>query len=292
MTQMSTRRNPIALLRTSLATLLSNPPVILPFICIAFIQLFIFEVLMFSTRYPLNIFFGPIIRRIEGEIFLHYPFNYIVLIKWWQNSFLQSAFFVLISSVFLGAAVAAIDTINNNRTVNYNAVFRRSLSAYIHLILASALSVGTMFLVSALHGLVVGRALMIRSTEGMYFILKQLVVISAPYVNLLVAVVITTLFIYLIPAIIIDKKKIGGALVANFAMLRKSFGFTFMVVFLSALLYVPAILLKTFSPTIQKSILPEFWTIIPVLSVLISLFIDAIQYTALTTYYLLKKEEK
>ena len=37
-----------------------------PFIIIVFINLFVLEILYFSARYPLSIFFAPIIGRIFG----------------------------------------------------------------------------------------------------------------------------------------------------------------------------------------------------------------------------------
>lgn len=292
MTANRSRKRPITLLKNSLATLFSNPSIIFPFICIAFTQLFIFEILLFSTRHPLNVFFGPIIQRIEGNIFLHYPFNYLVIMKWWQDAIVQSTVYVFISSLFLGMAVATIEAINNNRKINYGTLIRKSMKSYVHLFCASSLTVFSMFLLSSVHGMIIGRATEIRSTAGIFFIIKQAVLMSAPYVNLLLAIIVTTLFIFLIPIIIIDGKKITAGILINFRVLFRSLGVTLGVVFLSAMIYVPVILLKTFSALFQKQIIPELWPLIPLFSILLSLFIDAIQYTAITTYYLLTKEEK
>lgn len=292
MTENNLGKRPIALLKSSLTTLLSNPPLLFPFLCVGFIQLFLLEIIFFSTRHPLNVFFGPIIKRLEGEIFLHYPFNFLVVMKWWQNSLLQSTLYIFVTSLFIGMAIVTIEAININRTINYSAFLRKALRSYVHIFVAASLTVATMFFFSSLHGVVLGRAMAIKSVSGKFFLLKQAVLWSAPYVNLLVAVFVTSIFIFLIPIIILDGKKITSALVTNFRVLGRSWGVTLGIIFLSSLLYIPAILLKTFSPMFQKNILPELWPLIPLFTILSSLFIDAIQYTAITTLYLLTKEEK
>ena len=292
MPEKTPERKPLALLKMALAILFSNPPIVLPFLCIAFVQLFIFEILLFAGRNPLRVFMGPIIQRMEGDIFLHYPFNYLLLIKWWQNSFLQSAIYIFIGSFFLGCAVAAIEAVNSNRSSNFTALLKKTLNSYVHLFAAAVITVSSMFFFSFLHGLVIGRALAIRSESGLLLWIKQAVLLSAPFVNLFIAALVTVLFIYVIPGIVLDGRKIWGALANNFRMLAKSAGITFGVVLLSALLYIPAVVLKLFSPAYQKAVAPELWPIVPLLGVFLSLFIDALQYTAITTYYLLMKETK
>ena len=97
---------PIALLRTSLGSILQNPIILYPFALMACIQLFIIEILFFAPRHPLNLFFAPMIKTLEGERFLHYPFNYAVLNKWFAST--QMFTYVLLNSFFFGVAVMII----------------------------------------------------------------------------------------------------------------------------------------------------------------------------------------
>jgi len=76
--------HPIRLLRESVNSYIANPIILIPFLTIAFIQLFILEILYFAPRYPLRVFFGPIIERFWGEGFLHYPFYLTVIPKIFQ----------------------------------------------------------------------------------------------------------------------------------------------------------------------------------------------------------------
>lgn len=285
-------KHPVALLKIAVSTLLTRPAVFFPFVIIAFIQLVIFEVIFFAPRYPLNAFFGPLIEKMEGEIFLHYPFNFLVLTKWFQNTFLQSAIFIAISSLFIGMAVAVINMINNDETVKQKLALRKAGQSYVHLFTAALITVLAMLGMSHLHGLVIKRAMQIGATAGVKLLIKKAVLLSAPYVNLVLAVFVTTLFIFVIPIIIVEKKKIFAALVQNFKLVGKTFFPAFVVILLPALLYIPIILLRMASPILQRQFSPEILAWIAILGVVFSVIIDAVHYTAMTTFYLLQKEEQ
>ncbi|HPB68835.1 MAG TPA: hypothetical protein PLT76_04265 [Candidatus Omnitrophota bacterium] len=285
-------KQPITLIKTAISTLFIHPAILFPYAIIAFYEFLIFELLFFAPRYPLVNFFGPIIRKLEGDIFLHYPFSYYVLAKWFQSTLLQSIISVVLNSFFIGMSVAIINAINNGQPVVLKAAFKRTLASYVHLFIGVALPVATMIGLSQLHELVINRALIIRSTTGIYYVLKQAVLLSIPYFNLLLAVFSTALFIYVIPSIIIDKKKIFGALVSNFKILWKSSGFTFLVLLLPALLYLPVILLQSTTSIYKNAAPPELLGILALVGIILSIVIDIIHYTTMTTYYLLKKEEK
>jgi len=47
------------LLKGAVDTVFNNPIILLPFITIAFVQLFALEILYFSPRFPLSSFFNP-----------------------------------------------------------------------------------------------------------------------------------------------------------------------------------------------------------------------------------------
>ncbi|HPN56766.1 MAG TPA: hypothetical protein PLD92_07940 [Candidatus Omnitrophota bacterium] len=292
MSSESKSKQPIALIKTAISTLFTHPQILSPYAIIAFYEFLIFELLFFAPRYPLVTFFGPIIRKLEGEVFLHYPFSYYVLAKWFQSTLLQSVIFVVLNSFFIGVSIAIINAINNGQPVILKAAFKRAAASYVHLFIGAALPVATMIGLSQLHELVINRALVIRSTSGIYYILKQMVLLSVPYFNLFLAVFSTALFIYVIPGIIIDKKKIFGALASNFKILWKSFGFTLLVLILPALIYLPVILLQSTTSIYKDAAPPELLGILAIVGVILSIVIDIIHYTTMTTYYLLKKEEK
>lgn len=281
-------KNPIAHLRFAFNTLFNNPVIFFPFCVVAFIQILALEILFFAPRYPLSIFFGPIISKMRGDIFLHYPYNFLLLTEWFQK--IQLPIYVFFTSFFIGSAVAIIQHINNDEGVRVKDVFRRTFSAYVHLLVIALISVSVLFGLSHVYRLLMNRAVLIRSTSGIYFILKQVILVGAPYFNLLQAVFVTTLFAFVIPIIIIEKKKVGEAIILNFKNLWGSFWFLLTIIALPLLLYLPILLMRTASRHLNQEILPEAWGVFLLIGTLILLFIDATQYTAITTLYLYKKE--
>lgn len=283
-------KQPITLLRSAFSTLAGNPSILFPFACIAFIQFFLLELIFFTPRFPLNIFFGRIIVRLAGEAYLHYPFNFLLLTKWFQM--IQIPLYILCNSFFLGAAVIIIALINNEKTVHIKNIFRQALASYIHLFVAAGLSIALMSGLSFGYTLLMQRAAIIRSTSGIFYVLKRIVFDGAPYVNLLTAVFVTAIFAFVIPAIVLEKKKIFSALRENFKMLGRSFFFIFVVILLPAILYVPILLIRSNNKIVAQFVAPETWGWLIIVSVLVTLLIDAMQYTAITIYYLVKKESK
>ena len=279
----------IPLLKLSVMSLLENKIILFPFFIIFSLHLLILEILYFFPRWPLNVFFGPIIRTAKwgGEEFLHYPANFVLIPKLFQ--FFQMPMFIVVNSFFIGAAIAIIAGINSDRRITLKSIWKEAGASYLHLVLASAI---IFFLATASSGyydkIIIRRALMIHSQTGPYFIMKMTVLRGAPYFKLFLNVPISTLFAYLMPIIIMEKKKIFSALVENFKILFRCFILTFFVVLLPTLFFVLMFILgSSFNPL---ETIPELTVLFLILTILVMTLIDAVTYTALTTYYLLRKE--
>jgi hypothetical protein len=287
-TQKKIDKKIIPLLRNSVNILFSNPAILFPFMITAFIQLFILEILYFSPRYPLNIFFGPIIRYFSSEKFLHYPYNFEILPKIFHD--VKQVLFVLVSSFLVGIAINTIAAINNDRKSNFRTMLKETAPLYIYIILSALVSLAMFTVCSKLNDkFLFQRALMIRSESGVFFWIKMAVLKGAPFINLLTGIFVTTLFAYFIPTIVIKRKNVLTAFFLNFKTLFGSFWFTFIIVFIPSLLFVPFLLLNM---NINSFIFfPELRIISLTFGIIIMTFIDAVIFTALTTYYLLKENQ-
>lgn len=278
----------IPTLRAAVNNLVGNRVILFPFCIIAFVQLFILEILYFAPRFPLKVFFGPIIRKIWSENYLHYPLNFSLLPKLMQYA--QIPIYIFISSFFIAVAVAVIVKVNNGKGVKMKTAIKETLNSYVHIVIAALISYILVVICFKLFGLVYNRALEIRSQSGIFYILKQIILIGAPYFNLLLSIFVTTLFIYVIPIIIIEKKKVFSAILLNFKTLLRSFWFTLGVVLIPSLFYVPLLLLRNnISP---ETFVPEAVLYVLILTTFVLIAIDAVVYTAISTSYLLNKETK
>lgn len=284
----SPNRQLFSLLRESVNSYVVNPVILFPFATIAFIQLLVIEIIYFSPRFPLVRFFGPMIQRLEGEAYLHYPNNFMILPKWFQIA--QYFIYIFIGSFLTAVAIAIIANLNSNKKTNFSSAVRETLPQYVHIALAAIITFAVFYGLTGVLGLIVRRAVQIKSQTGIFYVIKAIVLYGLPYYNLLIGVLVTTVFAFVFPAIVIDRKKIVPALLVNFRYLWKSFWFLFVVILIPTLFYVPVLLLRNNFGSSMDMTFQELKPALMVLSVLAMLFIDAAIYTALATYYLMKKE--
>jgi len=288
MPKQKTSKDLIPLLVGSINTFVAQPVILFPFAVIAFVQLLVLEILFFASRFPLGGFFNPIVQTIWGKEFVHYPNNFIVLPKLFQHA--QGAIYIFVTSFFACVAIAIIASINDEKKIKFGATCRDVFRQYVHIFVAALLSFSVFYLFYRLYGLVVMRAWEIGSTQGVFFVIKTVVLETAPYVNLLIGVFVTAIFAFVFPLIVIDKKKILAAVGLNFRRLWGSFWFVFFLVLIPNVFYLPVLLVRNNIASIAQATVPEARALVLVLSILVTMFIDAAIYTAITTYYLLKKE--
>ena len=278
----------IPLLRESVNSFVANPIILLPFITTAFIQLLILEIIYFAPRFPLVHFFGPIIRRMEGEAYLHYPQHLLILPKWFQAA--QYFLFIFVSSFLIAVAIEIIKNINNNKKVTFPNALRAMLPQYVHICLAAILTFFVFYALSKLQGLIMGRAAQIRSDAGIFYMVKAVVLYGAPYLDLLIGTLVTAVFAFVLPIIVIERKKVFQAIALNFKYLWGSFWFIFFVVLIPMLFYVPILLLQGNLSSIASRTFEGMRLLSPAISIVVLTLIDATVYTAITAYFLLKKE--
>lgn len=275
------------LLRSAVSTLVSHKIILFPFAAIAFLQLLILELLYFYPRFPFKIILGPIVHKLWAEEFLHYPQNFLLLPKLFQYS--QIPFFVLVGSLLIATAILMVQKENLGERFSFRQVLKEVLPQYVHLVVAALIMFFGVWIFFMVYSKVYERALQIRSTAGFFYNLKVAALYGAPYVNLLWSIMVTTLFAYVFPIIVIGKKKVFSAIWQNFRILCGSFWLTFGLVLLPSLPYLPVLWLRNIF-SIDRFV-PEATVVILAISVLVTVLIDAVVYTGLTIRYLWKLEK-
>jgi len=279
-------RHLIPHLRGSIDVFVTNPVILIPFLSIAFFQLLALEILYFAPRFPLAVFFNPIVQTLWGEQFVHYPNNFMILPKLFQN--VQVFIYIFISSYFISVAMAIISEINSHRKISFPLACRETFKQYIHIF--AVISFLMFFGLFKLYNLLMDRALKISSVDGVFFMIKKVILYGAPYVNLIIGTFVAAIFAFVFPIIVIEKKKIFTAIRLNFKHLWGSFWFIFFVVLIPTLFYLPVLLLRSNIGGLAQVGFPEIRFIVLMVSVLVAMIIDATIYTAVTSFYLLKKE--
>lgn len=279
----------ISLLKGSVDTYIAHPVILIPFVTIAFIQLLVLEILYFSPRFPLSIFFNPVVKSLWGGQYVHYPANFLVLPKLFQN--VQVFIYIFIGSYFIAVAIGIIAVLNSNGKISLFSSCRDALRQYVHIFVGALISFIVFFGLHKLYNFLMLKALNISSIEGAYNIIKNVIFWGSPYVNLLIGTFVAAIFAFVFPIIIIDKKKIFAALWLNFKNLWGSFWFIFLVAMIPTLFYLPVLLIRNNINGLADALFPEVRIIVLMVSIIVTMFIDATIYTAMTLFYLLKKEQ-
>jgi len=278
----------IPLLRGSVNTIVDHPVILIPFLTVAFIQLLVLEILYFSPRFPLSSFFNPIIATLWGGRFTHYPFHLMILPKLFQN--IQVLIYIFITGYFIAVAVMLISAINGGHNMRFKHACRETLGRYVHIFSGALISFGVFFGLYKLYHYALNMLLQSSSVDGVFFTVKFILKNGASLANVLIGIFVTTLFAFVFPIIIIEKKKVFSAIGLNFKNLWGSFWYVFAIVLIPTLFYLPVFLLRTNMGQIAGATFPEMRVVALAVSVLVTMFIDVTVYTAITTYYLLKRE--
>jgi len=246
------------------------------------------EILYFSPRFPLSAFFNPVIGTLWGAEFTHYPNNILILPKLFQN--MQVLVYIFISSFFIAVAIWIITTINDGKKADFSSACKDTLRHYIHIFSAALIIFGTFFGFYKLYYIALNSILQISSSDGVFFVAKKVILHGTPYMNLLMGVFVTAMFAFVFPIIIIDKRKILSAIGLNFKNLWGSFWYIFAVVLIPTLFYLPVLLLRSNINIVASATFPEVRVLALIVSVVVTMFIDVTIYTAITSFYLMKKE--
>jgi len=289
MSQGTYEKKVFPLLRTALHSIMEHKVIMFPYCIIAFVQLCYLEILFFAPRYPLNQFFGPLINWRWGEKYLHYPYYFSILPRLFQNSLAQFCIYIFVSGFFIAVSMAIIANINSGRKFRFSAILKETLPSYVHIMVATAISlVLVYFTFMAYDKFLFLKLYSLNDVEGKMGVFKNIIIYGTPYFKLLLNILVVSMLAYVLPIIVIEKKSVFFAMKHNFKILKGSFWFTVFVVVFPTLLYVPILLLRS-SMAVHSNI-PEMSLIVLIVSALVMIVIDAYVYTAVTTFYLLKKE--
>ncbi|MBF0483967.1 MAG: hypothetical protein HQL25_04610 [Candidatus Omnitrophica bacterium] len=288
MENQSQKNGVIPLLGEAVSLLLKNPAVSVPFITIIFFELLILEFCYFSTRFPLVNFMGPVIQKLWGVVFLHYPNNLFLLPKMIYP--LQVAFFLLAGNFLMAVSAVALSLVVQNQKAELGHARRIALPKYFHVLVAAILFLVVFLFLNQSYSLLMARAFKIKSTSGMFFMLKAVIIYGAPYFNLLLGCFATALFAFFVPFLVIAKKNLFSALISNFKLLFKNFGKVLLIVLIPTIFYIPFLVMRASINEIANVTSQEMRVWIIAVGYIMTGIIDAIIYTALTKFFLSNKE--
>jgi hypothetical protein len=286
---MSKITQPIILLKTTVQNIQSNPILLYPTLILGLSQFLVLEILYFAPRRPLSNFFGPLISHVWSEEFLHYPMDLILLPKLFYYA--QIFVYIFGGAFLLAVTTHLVSTLNNNHRANLKNSFKEAGRHYIQIFLASLLSLFLFQVVSTFYTFATNSILRIKTSNEMLAGLQKMLLLATPYFQFLIGILVTTLLIYVVPILIIEKKSILKAVRLNLAVLFKTFNLSLLVVLIPTLFYLPILVARNNIESLVNVTVPEIQVFIIVLGILVTLAIDLVVLTTVTTHYLFLKED-
>jgi len=252
-------RKVLATCKESLAMFKKHPKLAVPFIILGAANLMVIYVLYLAPSRPVSHVLAPPIRAFFGERFLHYPANFYLLPKLFNfgQIFIGAVLGVLMSA----QAVGMIADIKLNQRPSALINFMRGIKRYVPLLAVWAAAVLLIGLASRVILKVFGGASGVGGlvVTGLSFILFVFIQIA---------------FIYTVPSIVINNKKLLPAFSQNLGALRKLFLPTVTLVFMAAIWYLPIVILKTKPLFLANKFFPEAVLVVLIAGAVISVFID------------------
>lgn len=272
----------------TIGLMVKRPIVIMPFICIAFLELLALEFLYFFSRSPLSYIANPIVRKFFGETFIHYPGNLVVLPRLFYYK--QVAIYVLVGAFLTAMAINIFKNIKSGLPVKAKAMIRNTLKSYMSLMVYAILISVLVF--------VLQRADTFIFSKAMRLLARLLPVSITPVFGIGLTVflfisniIMQTFLIATIPIMVIEKVSLLKALARSVMLALRNFLTVFTLIFLPFFIYLPVIILKSLSVQIMDKTFPEIGLYITAAGVVITIFLDSFAIICVSQFILDKEKD-
>ena len=258
----------------TLGTIKKNPVLLVPFLIVGLFDTLILVLIYLAPRPPLSGLLAPPIRVFWGERFLHYPYNLFLIPKLFNYVHIAATAFIGV--LMTGLAIGMLKQVKEGLKPNMLFNLIRSIKMYLRLLVIWLMVFG---LVSAV---VRGLPFVLQIKQG---VISQIIF----YISFLISILIETIFIYAMPAVMIEKKKAWPAVIRSLSLSKKIFLPSLILVIIPTLFYIPIVFLRGKLPALMNKFFPEMVLVILGLGIIASVIIDCLITCSTTILFLNQK---
>jgi len=264
--------SPIQIWKDSLAIVKKNPRILAPFIAAAAAEGLALYILFLTPQRPVAVLLAPPVRAFFGEKFLHYPHNLLLLPRlfYYARLCLGASMGILMTGTALGMIKDAKERKSPRFLISFVASLRRCLS----LLAVWIVMLGVSFLTK-------------KGIEAIGTGIGQPIIIST--LTYTAAIVSQMLFIYAMPAVIIEKKNFLAAIKQGVLFTKKHLLLTLLLLCLPMACYVPMAVLNNSIPALTKIFSPEAIVAVLGTGVCVTLIMDILTTIPPTMLFLKKR---
>ncbi|MDD5120930.1 MAG: hypothetical protein PHR84_06475 [Candidatus Omnitrophica bacterium] len=267
-----------------------NPVLFLPFAAFAAFEFVSLIILYLAPRMPLKLLFGPPIRSLWGERFLHYPANFILLPK--LASLARVCLTVVIGSLLTGIATLLVYNLYKKNKPVIKEVFKTVLKQYLSLFCIVLLFTLIFYGLDKITSKLLIKYFTSGHTNLLFLGAKFWLGLGLMTLNFTAAVLIQSAFVYAIPVLIIEKATLTKAILKSFGLFKKLFLKTVALVLFPMLIYIPVIVIQYDPAFLITRLFPEAVLLASILSLIVSsLVVDLTITVTAANLYLMNKNE-
>ncbi len=257
----------------------SQLKLLMPFGIFAAVESIVLTFVYLAPRVPFRAVLGPPIRAFKGEVYLHYPANFLIIPE--VSSFMRNVLTVILGSLLAGTAALMIRQAFWKKAVVFTSSVVEASRKYFQL--AAIILIFAVIMQYAYKG--VGLAVMKFVPQVQW---KGPVTIV---LSVLALLIVQAFFNYAIAFLMLGNEKLFKAIWSSFVFFGKNIWQTLLIVTLPFLFYVPIIILQYKTAYLIDNVFPEIVLIIAYIGVIISsLIVDLLVTMSSILYYLNNKE--
>lgn len=275
---------------SSFGFILAKPTVLLPFIIIAFFEGLAMELLYFSTRKPLSIVAGPIIRKYFGENSLHYPVNLLILPDLFY--YIEITIYVFVSVFLMAISINMVKNVKMNLPVKIPVLIKNASKQYSSYIIFGIIMIISIILLRGALTSIFANLTQFISKHFSNIGTSSLYLIGLLSVLFIANCVLQVFLLLTIPLMVIERKPLLKALGGGIYLGFRNFFSLFSLIFLPFLLYFPITLLKIGSARLANKTFPEVILCVMVAGIIIGVLIDCFVFVCASQFLLDKGEAK
>ncbi|MBU1912952.1 MAG: hypothetical protein KKB22_05435 [Candidatus Omnitrophica bacterium] len=265
-----------------------HPSIAVPFFISGCIKLFGIAVIFFSIFYPLSIVFGPLIKSLYGEAFLHYPFNFSLMPKLFY--YVQITVYIFLEGFLTSVAVWMAFRVNEGKKPSLRESAGKALPKYVAVMALLASIFFIVYLLNYAEAFAIKKFL-IKFKFMEVLVKKNLLEFILICVNFLIVVLLESALAFAIPFIVLENKKFFKAIGSSFSLARRNFGSVFILILAPTLFVLPFTLLGAGLPILTNKTFPEITFIVLGGSVIVGFLADCMVTLSLTFLFLSKRDE-
>lgn len=261
----------IKIWKLTFGALAKYPIILLPFIIVGLFDAFSLLLLYLAPQAPISFVFAPPIRAFWGERFLHYPLNFVLMPRLFGFAHIINT--AIIGVLMTGLAIGMLSEAKGGNKPR----------ALPNLILAFK----KYFIIFAIWLLMYILATLVYKIPPLFLKFSSKAVFQIVfYLCFLIVVLIEVIFIYAIPATIIERRGLISAIKRGMLLSKSYFLTTIILVAIPSLLYIPIVFLKAKSVALMVRLFPEIVLIILGIGIVVTVLIDCIVTCSIATLFI------